>query len=160
MMLILLWCLLLLPMGQSVLFEIPVALDNRQLPPLSYDGGRDPAIVVANYMQANNIKPEQALVNALNNRLIRELKTRSTAVEGKAELFRVPFKLQDQMLELPIFSNMSVLLLASHFCVENIKILDVEGISVAQCCETVIKLTDDLHDNILSTMKAARNKEL
>ena len=134
----------------SVLFSLPVSLDDKQLPPLEYLGGSDVADIVAKFMVDNDISPDQTTVVALNNRLTQELHSRATSTAGKEELFRVPFQLgAETFLELPIFEKMSVLLLASDFCVSHVEILDEYEVTVAECCDTVLKLTNELHDQLL-----------
>jgi len=144
--------LLLLLCGavHSSLFEIPVSLDQKSLPSIHYDGGSDPAQTVAAYLIANDLKPQQDLVNALNKRVISMLHTLATNTAGKELLFNVPFTLGSVTYELPLYEKMSVLLVASNFCVTHVNMLDTYEISVAECTSTVIQLTDDLHDRLLS----------
>ena len=146
---------LFLPFSSAILFDIPVSLDNKKLPPIEYAGGNDPAVVVAQYMLSNSIQPDQALVNSLNNRVIQELQRLASDTVGKEELFTVPFKLGTDMLEMVVYDSMPVLLLASNFCVQQIQTLDEHALTVAECCETVLLLTNDLHDQILLGMKKA-----
>jgi hypothetical protein len=140
--------------SEAILFELPLTLDGIELDnKIQYRGGEDVAVVVAKFLKSNAITPNQEMVNALNNRLIEELRARATDVDGKQELFRVPFKIKNEILEMVVYDKTPVLLLASNFCVSNVKMLDQEEISVAQCCETVIQMTDDLHNKILSSLK-------
>ena len=145
--------LLLATVTHSVLFSIPVSLDGQELPMLSYVGGSDIAQTVASYLIKNQINTDQDMTNAINKRLISELNIRASDVEGKQELFKVPFTLGKETFELPIYEKMSVLLLASNFCVTHVSILDESGISVGQCCETVIMMTDEIHDRLLKVSK-------
>ena len=151
--LLLLLLLFAVDLSKAVLFSIPVSLDDKQLPPLEYLGGSDVADIVARFMVDNKISPEQSTVVALNNRLSQELHSRAKATVGKEELFRVPFTLGAETFELPIYEKMPVLLLASDFCVQRVKILDEYEVTVAECCDTVLKLTDELHDQLLSASK-------
>ena len=151
--LLLLLLLFAVDLSKAALFSIPVSLDDKQLPPLEYLGGSDVADIVARFMVDNKISPEQSTVVALNNRLSQELHSRAKAIVGKEELFRVPFTLGAETFELPIYEKMPVLLLASDFCVQRVKILDEYEVTVAECCDTVLKLTDELHDQLVSASK-------
>ena len=141
--------------GLTPLLTFPVDVDGQGAASFAYLPGMDPARSVGMFLRERGLPSTKELMDVLHERVLMEVKTKHISYNSNEELFSLPINMGELQGSITVRADEPILLIANAFCLENLGILDDEGLSVAVCTETVVGLCDVVHDQVLKTAKVS-----